>query len=112
MKPAPKYCDNLSSILQYIVCFACLMNFEIYPKISKMLIFLTNDRRIPSLAPCAGRCSAVFGDHVCRNCRRLTMKLSNGIPIVWNQRMAVWRQLGCAIGSNFSTDVAACKSAT
>lgn len=54
---------------------------------------LSNERRIPSLTPCAGRCSTVFGDAVCRGCRRFNHEV-----IQWNtysaeQRLAVWRRL-------------------
>ncbi|RZF52207.1 DUF1289 domain-containing protein [Acinetobacter halotolerans] len=54
---------------------------------------MSSDRRIPSLTPCAGRCSTVFGDLVCRGCRRFNHEV-----IQWNtyspeQRLAVWRRL-------------------
>lgn len=54
---------------------------------------MSQDRRIPSLTPCAGRCSTVFGDAVCRGCRRFNHEV-----IQWNtyneaQRLAVWRRL-------------------
>ena len=54
---------------------------------------MSNERRIPSLTPCAGRCSTVFGDAVCRGCRRFNHEV-----IQWNtyspeQRLAVWRRL-------------------
>ena len=59
-----------------------------------MRIFvLNNERRIPSLTPCVGRCSTVFGDAVCRGCRRFSHEV-----IYWNtytaeQRLAVWTRL-------------------
>ncbi len=34
---------------------------------------------LPSLTPCAGRCSTVFGDSVCRGCRRFNHEV-----IQWN----------------------------
>lgn len=40
---------------------------------------LSTDRRIASLTPCAGRCSTVFGDSVCRGCRRFNHEV-----IKWN----------------------------
>jgi uncharacterized protein len=54
---------------------------------------LSNDRRIASLTPCAGRCSTVFGDAVCRGCRRFNHEV-----IQWNtynptQQTAVWKRL-------------------
>lgn len=54
---------------------------------------LSNDRRIPSLTPCAGRCSTVFGDAVCRGCRRFNHEV-----IRWNtyneeQRQSIWKRL-------------------
>jgi predicted Fe-S protein YdhL (DUF1289 family) len=54
---------------------------------------LSNDRRIASLTPCAGRCSTVFGDAVCRGCRRFNHEV-----IQWNtystvQQNAVWIRL-------------------
>lgn len=54
---------------------------------------LSTDRRIASLTPCAGRCSTVFGDAVCRGCRRFNHEV-----IYWNtyspeQHSAVWKRL-------------------
>ena len=54
---------------------------------------MSDDRRIPSLTPCAGRCSTVFGDAVCRGCRRFNHEV-----IQWNTynaeiRLAVWKRL-------------------
>ena len=54
---------------------------------------MSNDRRIASLTPCAGRCSTVFGDAVCRGCRRFNHEV-----IQWNtysaqQQQAVWLRL-------------------
>lgn len=54
---------------------------------------LSNDRRIPSLTPCAGRCSTVFGDAVCRGCRRFNHEV-----IQWNtysaeQKQSIWKRL-------------------
>ncbi|ENV35035.1 DUF1289 domain-containing protein [Acinetobacter gerneri] len=54
---------------------------------------MTNDRRIPSLTPCAGRCSTVFGDHVCRGCRRFNHEVIQWNTYSLEQRMAVWRRL-------------------
>lgn len=54
---------------------------------------MNNQRRIPTLTPCVGRCSTVFGDAVCRGCRRYNHEV-----IQWNtyhleQRVAVWTRL-------------------
>lgn len=54
---------------------------------------MSTERRITSLTPCAGRCSTVFGDLVCRGCRRFSHEV-----IYWNQytseqHAAVWMRL-------------------
>lgn len=54
---------------------------------------LSTERRISSLTPCAGRCSTVFGDAVCRGCRRFNHEV-----IAWNsytpeQHQTVWQRL-------------------
>ncbi len=46
-----------------------------------------------SLTPCAGKCSTVFGDQVCRGCRRFSDEV-----IQWNrfsaaQKAAIWQRL-------------------
>ncbi|KAA8732804.1 DUF1289 domain-containing protein [Acinetobacter qingfengensis] len=46
-----------------------------------------------ALTPCAGRCSTVFGDSVCRGCRRFNHEV-----IQWNkysiaEKAAVWKRL-------------------
>ncbi|TXJ06633.1 MAG: DUF1289 domain-containing protein [Acinetobacter sp.] len=46
-----------------------------------------------ALTPCAGRCSTVFGDSVCRGCRRFNHEV-----IHWNrytdaEKAAIWRRL-------------------
>lgn len=45
------------------------------------------------LTPCAGRCSTVFGDSVCRGCRRFNHEVIN-----WNrysnaQKQSIWQRL-------------------
>jgi uncharacterized protein len=47
----------------------------------------------PALTPCAGRCSTVFGDSVCRGCRRFSHEV-----IDWNrytsvQQEYIWQRL-------------------
>jgi len=46
-----------------------------------------------SLTPCAGKCSTVFGDQVCRGCRRFSDEV-----IQWNrfsaeQKAVIWQRL-------------------
>lgn len=48
---------------------------------------------LAALTPCAGRCSTVFGDHVCRGCRRFNHEV-----IQWNrysdaEKAAIWSRL-------------------
>ena len=56
-------------------------------------LVLSNDRRIPSLTPCAGRCSTVFGDLVCRGCRRFNHEVIQWNTYTPEQRLMVWRRL-------------------
>lgn len=56
-------------------------------------IILSNDRRIPSLTPCAGRCSTVFGDAVCRGCRRFNHEVIQWNTYTAEQRMMIWQRL-------------------
>lgn len=53
----------------------------------------TNTCDDAALTPCVGRCSTVFGDNVCRGCRRFNHEV-----IEWNryspaQKKAVWQRL-------------------
>ncbi|OTG80998.1 DUF1289 domain-containing protein [Acinetobacter sp. ANC 4648] len=54
---------------------------------------MSNDRRIPSFTPCAGRCSTVFGDAVCRGCRRFNHEVIHWNTYTAEQRLAVWKRL-------------------
>ena len=54
---------------------------------------MSNDRRIPSLTPCAGRCSTVFGDLVCRGCRRFNHEVIQWNTYTSEQRLVVWKRL-------------------
>ena len=54
---------------------------------------MSNDRRIPSLTPCAGRCSTVFGDLVCRGCRRFNHEVIQWNTYTAEQRLMVWKRL-------------------
>lgn len=56
-------------------------------------IILSNDRRILSLTPCAGRCSTVFGDAVCRGCRRFNHEVIQWNTYTSEQRMIIWQRL-------------------
>lgn len=54
---------------------------------------MSSEHHISSLTPCAGRCSTVFGDAVCRGCRRFNHEV-----IHWNRYDAkhhtvVWKRL-------------------
>lgn len=54
---------------------------------------LSNKSRIPTLTPCAGRCSTVFGDSVCRGCRRFNHEVIQWNTYTAEQRLAVWKRL-------------------
>lgn len=54
---------------------------------------MSNDRRIASLTPCAGRCSTVFGDAVCRGCRRFNHEVIKWNTYTAQQQHAVWLRL-------------------
>ncbi len=54
---------------------------------------LIKTQTLAALTPCAGRCSTVFGDSVCRGCRRFNHEV-----IHWNrysdeEKAAVWQRL-------------------
>lgn len=54
---------------------------------------MSNDRRIASLTPCAGRCSTVFGDSVCRGCRRFNHEVIRWNTYTPDQQTAIWKRL-------------------
>ncbi len=54
---------------------------------------MSNDRRMPALTPCAGRCSTVFGDQVCRGCRRFNHEVIQWNTYTAEQQSAVWKRL-------------------
>lgn len=54
---------------------------------------MSNDHRTLSLTPCAGRCSTVFGDQVCRGCRRFNHEVIQWNTYTVEQRLAVWKRL-------------------
>ena len=58
---------------------------------------MKTDRRIPSLTPCVGRCSTVFGDQVCRGCRRFNHEVIEWNTYTAEQRMVVWQRLNAQL---------------
>lgn len=54
---------------------------------------MSKDRRIPSLTPCAGRCSTVFGDSVCRGCRRFNHEVIRWNTYTAEQHLNIWKRL-------------------
>ena len=54
---------------------------------------MSSDHRMLSLTPCAGRCSTVFGDQVCRGCRRFNHEVIQWNTYTAEQRLAVWKRL-------------------
>lgn len=54
---------------------------------------MSSDHRIVSLTPCAGRCSTVFGDAVCRGCRRFNHEVIHWNSYNTEQHRAVWQRL-------------------
>lgn len=45
------------------------------------------------LTPCAGRCSTVFGDYVCRGCRRFNHEVIDWNSYTLEQQMIIWQRL-------------------
>lgn len=58
---------------------------------------LSNKGRIPSLTPCVGRCSTVFGDSVCRGCRRFNHEVIQWNTYTAEQHLAVWKRLNAQL---------------
>ena len=54
---------------------------------------MSHHRRIATLTPCAGRCSTVFGDHVCRGCRRFNHEVIQWNSYSESEQFAVWKRL-------------------
>ena len=46
-----------------------------------------------ALTPCAGRCSTVFGDSVCRGCRRFNHEIIHWNKYSIEQKTAIWKRL-------------------
>lgn len=54
---------------------------------------MSNDRRIPTITPCAGRCSTTFGDNVCRGCRRFNHEIIRWNSFTLEQQRSIWQRL-------------------
>ncbi|MBJ9985632.1 DUF1289 domain-containing protein [Acinetobacter sp. S40] len=54
---------------------------------------MSNDRRISTITPCAGRCSTTFGDNVCRGCRRFNHEIIRWNTFTPEQQLSIWRRL-------------------
>ncbi|MBF7683363.1 DUF1289 domain-containing protein [Acinetobacter sp. B5B] len=54
---------------------------------------MNKDHQVKALTPCAGRCSTVFGDQVCRGCRRFDHEVIRWNNYTQEQQWAVWRRL-------------------
>lgn len=54
---------------------------------------MSSEQRISSLTPCAGRCSTVFGDAVCRGCRRFNHEVIQWNTYTAEQHNSVWQRL-------------------
>lgn len=54
---------------------------------------MSTEHRIASLTPCAGRCSTVFGDSVCRGCRRFNHEVIQWNTYTAEQHTSVWKRL-------------------
>ena len=46
-----------------------------------------------ALTPCAGRCSTVFGDNVCRGCRRFSHEVIHWNRYSQEEQLLVWKRL-------------------
>lgn len=46
-----------------------------------------------ALTPCAGRCSTVFGDSVCRGCRRFNHEVINWNNYTSEEQRLIWQRL-------------------
>lgn len=54
---------------------------------------MSNERRIPTITPCAGRCSTTFGDNVCRGCRRFHHEIIRWNTFTSEQQFSIWKRL-------------------
>lgn len=46
-----------------------------------------------TLTPCAGKCSTVFGDSVCRGCRRFSHEVIDWNKYTLTQKQLIWQRL-------------------
>lgn len=46
-----------------------------------------------ALTPCAGRCSTVFGDSVCRGCRRFNHEVIQWNKYTPEEKLTIWKRL-------------------
>ncbi len=54
---------------------------------------MSSEHHISSLTPCAGRCSTVFGDAVCRGCRRFNHEVIHCNRYDAKHHTLVWKRL-------------------
>lgn len=54
---------------------------------------MKQDNPTKRLTPCAGRCSTVFGDHVCRGCRRFNHEVIDWNTYSTEQQLSIWQRL-------------------
>jgi len=72
--------------------YSCTVIYDDFIRINEEYV-LSNDRRIASLTPCAGRCSTVFGDSVCRGCRRFNHEVIRWNTFTPEQQTTIWKRL-------------------
>lgn len=53
----------------------------------------TSSSSTKRLTPCAGRCSTVFGDYVCRGCRRFNHEVIDWNSYSTEQQISIWARL-------------------
>lgn len=54
---------------------------------------MSKDHQPAILTPCAGRCSTVFGDQVCRGCRRFNHEVIRWNNYTPEQQLVIWKRL-------------------
>lgn len=54
---------------------------------------MVNDRPKAALTPCTGRCSTVFGDDVCRGCRRFSHEVIHWNRYTQEEQATIWLRL-------------------
>lgn len=58
-----------------------------------MSSMLIKTHAISALTPCAGRCSTVFGDSVCRGCRRFNHEVIHWNRYSDSEKAVIWQRL-------------------